>query len=938
MSAESAEAFLAELGGKIDWQTMAALKNEVDRLVGVDLHEAELFTTRAEQLAELTHEPVSKAFAQAGRARVLYFQGRHAESNAVYDGVVSALRAGKLASEAAFARMQQSGVLVHLGRSDEALRAAREARRVLARGDSTRLAQVEANIGSIYYRLDRYTTALKHFDNAAELIAGVDDKAQRAFVDFGRSNVLIEKDRPAEALELLEGAAVAFNEAGQSLFAAHCQFHAAYIQFSFGNFNTALTRYYQTRKRLEELGNIQSVAWCDMEIAEILLALNAFEDCAESAEGARSRFEALGLPYESAQARVVRALALMGLRQFDQARDLLNDARSVFDKDGNTVATAQLDSYLAELAIETGDAREAATRAKAALRIFARHKLSTRAAFARLLAARVAYLSEDRARSLRMALSALKTVEKVHAQGLVHRCHHLIGKNEKARGHRRSALESFRRAVESVEQMRGGIVADELKSSFLRDKIEIYEDAINACLDEGTPEHMEEAFRLVESSKSRALADLLSRYLQGAQQSAEATGESETRARLLGLVEELNWYNSRAGLEDDKGNQRNANVAERYRREVRRCERQIAQLFRQLELEDPAFAKLQFMQAASVSELRDSLGDNETAIEYFITGDEVSAFVATRDSVRLARGIASSKEIEQTLAALRFQIEKFNFGAEYVDTFFGQLKRATDDHLSQMYDQIFAPIKSMIDTDGVVIVPHGALHYVPFHALRAEGRYLVDTFEISYVPSAAVLKLCRAVARPESLDGKMVALGVTHSDTPEIAEEIRGLGTLFPDSVTLIGDDATRENLFRHAPDARFLHLASHGYFRRDNPMFSFLKLADSPLNFYSLLDLKLRAEMVTLSACHTGVNMVFPGDELHGLMRGFLYAGAPSLVASLWAVSDASTAELMREMYARIRDGESKRRALRMAQLKIKDDYGHPYYWAPFVLMGNPA
>jgi CHAT domain-containing protein len=81
----------------------------------------------------------------------------------------------------------------------------------------------------------------------------------------------------------------------------------------------------------------------------------------------------------------------------------------------------------------------------------------------------------------------------------------------------------------------------------------------------------------------------------------------------------------------------------------------------------------------------------------------------------------------------------------------------------------------------------------------------------------------------------------------------------------------------------------------------------------------------------------VFPGDELHGLMRGFLHAGAPSVVASLWAVSDLSTADLMREMYSHLRAGETKRAALRRAQLTIKDAYGHPYYWAPFVLMGNP-
>jgi CHAT domain-containing protein len=155
--------------------------------------------------------------------------------------------------------------------------------------------------------------------------------------------------------------------------------------------------------------------------------------------------------------------------------------------------------------------------------------------------------------------------------------------------------------------------------------------------------------------------------------------------------------------------------------------------------------------------------------------------------------------------------------------------------------------------------------------------------------------------------------------------------------VKLTGNQATHDNLLRAARSARYLHLASHGYFRRDNPMFSFLKLADSNLNFYSLLDLKLNAEMVTLSACHTGVNKVFPGDELHGLMRGFMHAGAPSLVASLWATSDESTAKLMKRMYTEISAGASKRAALRTAQLAVKDEYGHPYYWAPFILMGNP-
>src|SRR6185295_9003877 len=250
------------------------------------------------------------------------------------------------------------------------------------------------------------------------------------------------------------------------------------------------------------------------------------------------------------------------------------------------------------------------------------------------------------------------------------------------------------------------------------------------------------------------------------------------------------------------------------------------------------------------------------------------------------------------------------------------LNQAATQYLGSLYRRLVAPIETFVGGQRLIVIPQGALHYVPFQALLNLNGYLIDQFEISYSPSATVLKLCREMAAQSEISnlksrnpngqGEMVALGLAQADTPEVAGEIKALAALFPNAVKLTGNRATRDNLMKAAPKAKYLHLASHGYFRRDNPMFSFLRLADSNLHFYNLLDLKLNAEMVTLSACHTGVNKVFPGDELHGLVRGFLYAGAPSVVASLWAVSDRSTAELMREMYSHIRAGATKRAALR--------------------------
>lgn len=941
MNADSPESFVREHKAAGP-ETLAALKAEVDRLVVHDLDLAEGLTARLEQLAGVLGDGVSKAFAEASRASVLNHKGQYKEAEALYETALACISEAGIKVQAAIIQKQQAGVFNHLGRYQKALQTARAARRVLARSEPLQLAQLETNVGNIYYRLDRYKKALEHYDRARELFAQAGDDNMRAIVDFGRSNILTELDRPDEAIALLERAAATWDRTGLSARAAQARFHIAYIHFLRGHYNTALTSYYQTRDQLTGLGSLELIAWCNLEIAEILLALNAFDDAAESAANARASFEQIGMPYDSAKASLVHALALAGAGQLDQAETELLEARENFARNSNSTFAALTDSYLAEIALRRGDPVEGRNRASAALRVFARQGLPLRSAHARLLAARASYLAGDRSGSRRQARAALGRIEGMFAPSVAFQCYNLLGRIERDRNRHGFALDYFRKSVETIERMRGGIGADELKTTFLRDKTEAYEDAISACLDEGGDQALEDAFRLVESSKSRALADLLARYVRDESAETERTGgvESSTRARLSKLIEDLNWYSSHANLEDEKGDQRTATTADRYRRAVVKCERQIAQLFRRLEVSDSSFAEIHRMKAASATDLRDSLDPGETAIEYFITGNQVSAFVATTRGVKVARGIAARRDVEHSLQSLRFQIEKFNYGARYVDAHFGQLRRAADEHLSRLYEAVFEPVAQMIEGDRLVIIPHGALHYVPFHALRDRSGYLVDRFEISYAPSAAVLRLCRA--RRARLDGsrstgRMVALGVAESGTPNIEDEIEALGAIFPDALKLTGADATRDNLLKVAPEARFLHLASHGYFRRDNPMFSFLKLADSRLNFYSLLDLKINAELVTLSACHTGVNMVFPGDELHGLMRGFLYAGAPSLVTSLWAVSDRSTAELMGEMYKHLHAGANKRAALHQAQLAIKDAYGHPYYWAPFVLMGDP-
>lgn len=942
MKAASAESFLRSQKGVVEWQTLAALKSEVDRLRGKDLNAAANLSGRISELAALVKTAVSQAFADASRAYVLHQQGHHQEANELYENAIEIMRREKLPTEAAMIQKTQVDALKYLGRFQEALRTARAARRPLAKAGNIQIAQLEANVGNVYYQLDKYKQALEHYNRAGEIFSVTGEDSMRAVVDFGRANIFTELDKPEEALALLENVASTFKKTGQDLKAAQTRFHIAYVQFLSGKYNTALTNYYQARERLIALGSLQLVAWCDLEIAEILLSLNSFEDALESATNAKMRFAELGMNYESAKATLTCALAATGLQKFEEAQNDLLEARQSFAKDDNKTFAALADAYLAELAIHRKDFAEALQRAESASRVFARQKLLTRSAHTRLLVANAAFLLKNFTKAEKLIKIVLQDVENLFAPSLAYKAHHLLGQIERQR--QRPALEHFRRAVRVIEKMRTGIAADEFKTTFLRDKVEAYEDAIKACLDEGQGQSVEEVFRLVESSKSRALADLISRYANETDEKAQQGLSLETKQRLAKLLRDLNWYSSHAGLEEDKGEQRRADVAARYQREVKRCEKQIAQLFRRLEVESSAFAEFQHLLSPSAEDLSNALEKDECAVEFFMTGDEISAFVASNEKVTIVRNIASKDEVEKALTALRFQIEKFNYGAAFVDLYFGQLKRTTDGHLEQLYQLVFRPLEKYLTSAKIVIIPHALLHYLPFHALRAGEQYLVDLYEISYAPSASVLKLCRAkgkvqtAAENQEASVNLLALGVAEQGTPSIKDEIHALGSIFSNAVLLTGEKATQANLQQFAPQARFLHLASHGFFRRDNPMFSFLKLADSNLHFYNLLDLKLKAELVTLSACHTGVNAIFPGDELHGLMRGFLYAGTPSIVVSLWAVNDRSTTELMREMYANLKAGDTKRAALRKAQLTIKEAYGHPYYWAPFVLMGDTA
>ncbi len=220
-------------------------------------------------------------------------------------------------------------------------------------------------------------------------------------------------------------------------------------------------------------------------------------------------------------------------------------------------------------------------------------------------------------------------------------------------------------------------------------------------------------------------------------------------------------------------------------------------------------------------------------------------------------------------------------------------------------------------------MPHGFLHYVPFHALHDGDSYLVDRFSISYAPSAGVFHLC--AAKGATPKGAALVLGVADERAPRILDEARAVAQALPGSTLLIGEAASEAALKTHGAACRFLHVATHGLFRRDNPMFSAIQLGTSRLSLFDLYDLRLDADMVALSGCGTGLSAVLGADELVGLTRGWLYAGARSVLVTLWDVHDASTAVFMRRFYDHLARGGHRARALRRTMREIREAVSAP-------------
>lgn len=370
--------------------------------------------------------------------------------------------------------------------------------------------------------------------------------------------------------------------------------------------------------------------------------------------------------------------------------------------------------------------------------------------------------------------------------------------------------------------------------------------------------------------------------------------------------------------------------------QIRRLENEYENWLIRVQLTDPQLGALLSGEITTSEQVQAQLQPNQVMIVYYLTDALSYVFLIGQNRFQLVQLSQTKDEIGELVATYR-------------NTFNAPLLNADNAHpesLRQLYDWLIRPVTGMLEeTDSLIIVPHQTLHYLPFAALFDGERYLVDDYTLTTLPSASTLSY---LVNTQTTDAtSALVLGNPHTDVPNLPKlpesenEAITVAALF-NSTALIQDSATEQQFKTGASQSTILHLAAHGSYNKQSPLFSTLYLAptedeDGRLEAHEIYELDLsQTQLVVLSACESQVGSADTGDEITALNRAFLYAGTSAVIATLWQVDDAATAQLMTTFYTAIQAGEPPAQALRTAQQVTRVDYPNPYFWAGFVLAGE--
>lgn len=882
--------------------------------------EAESLLRELLAAAEAAGSRADQALSFKGLAGVAVVRGRRAEALPLLQEALR--REGPAQDRAERAGLLESiGVLLtEAGDGAQALELLPQAE-VLHReaGDAPRLLRVGVNIAEAHAQLGQYDTALAIFVEVEAASRRVGDENELARSLNGSAEILRTRGRLEEAEKRFEEAlAIAKRSGGGRGGAARAFYHLAQIDLERGHYDRAFSR-------IEEaLGLTRAVA-DQAGAANSLLASGGLysqlsrdeEGLARLLEGAARAGEIGGQnPRLAGLVEVVRLFATNRLEEaIRQSGQLLALARQAGTRRDEAYILRLRASLLFLVHRWEEEGRRDAEAALALSRELGDRKGEALMNFLLGFAALLDQRYDEARAALERSLAYEREIGSSGQRAVVLWA---LGAAHEKQWNYEAAIAAYREAVEVSEAAFGEIRAEGLLAGLAEQATRSYGRWLGLLARQGD---VEQAFAVAERSRARTFLRRLGNpppASRGTAGLALAREEAGLRRKLGVLTEQLRHEQWKPPAEQ------NGAALAAVAREIDGARRDYETLLIRLQQANPEYASLAHPSPLTVPEVQKLLDGKSTLIEYFLLDDATLAWVIDRDSVHLVRLALEGDELTERVEELRQLIAT---------------RQPIAAQASLLYLSLFHRLVPHIEHTDVIIVPHGALQALPFSALTPDlGRtWLAERYSLRFLPSASVLPFLRA-ERGRRGDGILV-LGDPDGSLPAAAAEARAVAALYG-TRPLLGREASAAALRDAGRPIAALHISAHAAFEQARPLFSRIRLADGDLAVHDIFGLDLDGtDLVVLSGCETGVGQATEVGDLESLSRAFLYAGASSVVATLWAVDDLASRSFMEAFYRRLRDGMPTAEALRQAQLEILrggEEWRHPFYWAAFTLTGS--
>lgn len=784
------------------------------------------------------------------------------------------------------------GVYLLLGYFSKAAEYYQQALEISAELESVpSMSQDHGNLGLSYTGIGKTDLALEHFDQAIKLAEDAGMRQEQGFWLRGKANVLIRTGRYDLGLEYHRAALDIYTEVGAQPLLLEAMHDMGQLKLSLGD-PTSAEQYFQRAIKLARSIGLSRA------ITANLLALGDLQRRHQRHEAAVAHYSqaikrSLESGEEGAHAQGLLRMATIHIDQerFSNAQQEISSALEIARKTSAFVLEAEALFLQAELTRISGNPR------------LAMHQ----------------YLAAKRLSSEIGDVDLQWQIEYGRALALL-----LTGEKE-------AAITALLAAVGYIESVRSQLHEKRYQAGYIQDKHQVYIELVRLQLEQGRPT---DAFSTAERLRTWSFIEQSGVVEMPELSEVQQQAALELRERIRQLQQNLKAEQTLLAPE------RRQLAIDAFSRELLLAE-QDYQAF----LDDTRRSEVTGNVPASRDQeidMRAKLLANEALIEYVVGADNIMIFVMTSNQLRALNIPARQIDLHSRLELLRDLLEQRD----------NELWKKPAASLSAT---VLTPVLDndwLEGVDHLYLVPHDMLNYLPFALLPIQSATeqvpVIDRFTLAYLPSATTLGN-GASSRDQSQS--MLAMAPGGSRLRHAPEEVLSITTLFhPHSEMLLGDAATESAFKDNADQFRVLHLATHGYFNKLNPLLSGLQLEpdasnDGLLEVHEILELKLESELVTLSACETGLGSGFfteipAGDDFVGLTRAFLQVGSAAVLATLWEVEDRSTVDLMKSFYRNL-DATSfnkdKAAALASAQKTLRSSakYKHPYYWAPFVLMG---